>query len=80
LFQIIQKPCRVEVSEVCYAFIRAMMEAVRTSETSAYFSATTWRYILDGCCLHLYTILYLKITEKILCVVHVSLYMLELNV
>jgi hypothetical protein len=34
------------VLEVCTAYtIRAMMEAVRTSETSVNLNVTTWRYI-----------------------------------
>jgi hypothetical protein len=32
--------------------ISAMMDDVRTSETSVYFKESTWRYILKSCHLH----------------------------
>jgi hypothetical protein len=37
-----------DVSEVRTAFIMGVMEAVRTSETSAYSKKTTRRYIPEG--------------------------------
>jgi hypothetical protein len=44
---------QTEVSEVrTVCMIRALMEAVRTSETSAYFKETTRRYIPESCHLH----------------------------
>jgi hypothetical protein len=43
-------PCSLEVDR---RFTSAMMmEAVRTSETSVYSNETTWRYIPEGCNLH----------------------------
>jgi hypothetical protein len=42
-----------DVSEVRAVSIRAMMEAVRTSETSVNFHVTTWRYITEDRKLHI---------------------------
>jgi hypothetical protein len=42
-----------DVSEAHNAsIIRAILEAVHTSETSVYFHGTTWRYIPESCYLH----------------------------
>jgi hypothetical protein len=42
-----------DVSEAHNAsLIRAILEAVHTSETSVYFHGTTWRYIPESCYLH----------------------------
>jgi hypothetical protein len=44
---------RNNVSEVrTSSIIRAMMEAVRTSETSVYFNETTRHYMAEGCHIH----------------------------
>jgi hypothetical protein len=44
---------QTDISEVHIAsIIRAMMEAVQTSETSVYFNKTTQRYIPEGYHLH----------------------------
>jgi hypothetical protein len=42
-----------DISELFTAsIIRAMMEAVHTSDMSVYFNKTTWRYIQESCHLH----------------------------
>jgi hypothetical protein len=46
--------------------IRAMTEAVRTSETSVYFSETTQRYIPESCHPHMkdYCLLFVHLQNK----------------
>jgi hypothetical protein len=39
----------VDISEVHTTTITPIMKVVHTSETSFYFSKTTWRYIPEGC-------------------------------
>jgi hypothetical protein len=47
------KQMLTNVSEVCTAFvIRAMMEAVHTSETSVSTYLTTWQYIAEDSKIH----------------------------
>jgi hypothetical protein len=41
-----------DVSELRTVSISRAIEAVRTSETSAYFNEVTWRYIPESCHLH----------------------------
>jgi len=42
----------VRTASIIRAIISLMMEAVHTSETSVYFSVTTWHYIAEDSKLH----------------------------
>jgi hypothetical protein len=46
------KVTEMHIASIIRAIISLMMEAVHTSETSVYFSVTTWHYIAEDSKLH----------------------------